>query len=662
MSSRRAALCAFILAILAALVPQNPATAATAAEVAMLRLDASSVEIPKALAESPMVAPIRLSLAHLEDPDANRLSLPLPDGQVLRVERTDFERRGRRDYAWRGRMVNAEGQVNGHVTLTVWKNYVIGRIVTPGKLWKIVPEQGRLWLAQAVEPGLPCGTNERSEIASLVMKNTAESAGTTEPAVEAAAFTRLRLVVVYPRDTAGGNPSRLIADVRAAVDDANSVLANGSVNARIELVAVRELDRVENSDPLGDLIFLYDDPAMAALRRQMNAPLLSMITLRSSGVCGIAFLMDRAEYEGRAKPVGVSVLRRGCLDDQVLMHEIGHNLGAQHDELNITHPESMLVPYSKAHFVLGSFRTIMSYTDGCDGGINCPLIDYFSNPNVTFDGRPVGIPGERDNNRLVSETHARFAVPLAPGVACKAGADRLCLLKKRFQVEVSWDNQFNGTSGNGRAVPRTDAAGFFSFGDPSNLELMVKLLDFGNTVKVFWGQLTNLRYRLTITDTKTGEAKTYQNTPGDCGGIDQGAFPGAAAAALDAATLAPVRSAVTPFGAPAREAGCRASSKELCLDNRFTVSVDWRNPGNGSQGQGVAVPFSKVTGAFHFGQATNLELMAKVITQGDRVDFFWGALSDLEYTIHVIDTLTGLTKTYQNAAGRYCGGLEVDAF
>lgn len=654
MSSRRMALFVFSLAALTALVAQSPAAAA---EAPMLRLvQASSVEIPAELADSPMVAPIHLSLANLEDPNGRRLSLPLPDGQMLRVERTDLERRGRRDYAWRGRMVDAKGQVNGHVTLTVWKSYVIGRIVTPGKVWRIVPEQGRLWLAQAVEPDLPCGTNERSEIVPLVMKSAA--ATETGSAVEAAAaFTRLRLVVVYPRETAGGNPARLTADVRAAVDAGNSALANGGVNARIELVAVREVNYVESRDPVDDLIFLYEHPSMVALRRQMNAPLLSIITLRSPGICGIANLMDRDEYEGRIKPIGVSLVRRGCLDSQTLMHEIGHNLGAQHDEINITHPESMLVPYAKAHFVVGSFRTVMSYSNECDGGINCPVIDYFSNPNATFGGHPVGIPNERDNNRLIAATHERYAVPLASGVACKPGADRLCLLKKRFQVDVSWDNQFNGTSGNGRAVPRTDAAGFFSFGDPSNLELMVKLLDFGDVVKVFWGQLTNLRYRLTVTDTRTGQSKTYQNTPGDCGGIDQGAFPGGASAlALDAATLAPVVSS------PARAAACRTSGGSLCLDNRFIVNVDWRNPGNGSQGQGVAVPFSKVTGAFHFGQASNLELMAKVINQGDRIDFFWGALSDLEYTIHVTDTLTGQIKTYQNAAGRYCGGLEVDAF
>jgi hypothetical protein len=650
------ALFTFALAALAAFVPQSPAAAA---EAPMLRLaGAANVEIPAELAGSPMVAPVRLNLAGLEDREARRLSLPLPNGQVLEVERTDVERRGRRDYAWRGRMFNAKGEVNGSVTLTVWKNRVMGRIVTPGKVWKIVPEKGRHWLAQAVESDLPCGTNEPSEIVPLVMKSAA-AAESPEPAVDAAAaFTRLRLVVVYPRASARGDAARLIQQIRAAVDDGNTALANSGINARIDLVQTREVNHQESKDPVDDLLFLYYDPAMVALRRQANASLISIITLQSPDICGIANVMDRDEFEGRIKPIGVSLVVRNCLGGQVLMHELGHNLGAHHDPANAPPPNEALVPYSFGHFVPATFRTIMSYPGECGSSFECPRIDHFSNPNATFNGHPVGVPNERDNARLLEATHSRYAVSTAPGAVCKAGADRLCLLKKRFQVEVFWENQFNGTSGTGRALPRTDAAGFFSFGDPSNLELMVKLLDFGNVVKVFWGQLTNLKYQLVITDTKTGQVKTYQNTPGDCGGIDQGAFSGGAG--LDAATMAPLAAS---SGAPGRAAAaCRSSSQDLCLNNRFSVNVDWRNPGNGAQGQGVAVPFSKVTGAFHFGQASNLELMAKVITQGDRIDFFWGALSDLEYTIHVTDTLTGQIKTYQNAAGKYCGGLEVDAF
>ncbi|HKH48363.1 MAG TPA: M12 family metallo-peptidase [Thermoanaerobaculia bacterium] len=656
MSSRRT-LAVFFAALFAVLTLERPAAAA---EVAMLRLvDASSVKIPAALASSPMVAPVRLDLAALANPDGRRLSLPLPDGRLLHVERTDVEKRGRRDYAWRGRMVNAKGEVNGHVTLTVWKNMVQGRIVTPGRIFKIVPEAGRLWLVQAVETDLPCGTNEKSEIVPLVMKQAAGATVLeTSPAAVATAggFTRLRLVVVYPRASTLGDPNRLQLQIRAAVDDANTALANGNINARIDLVLMREVSHQEQKNPVDDLIFLYEDPAMVALRRQANAPLISIITLSSPGICGIANLMDRDEYEGRATPIGVSLVLRACLDDQVLMHELGHNLGAQHDPPNADPPNEALFPYAFGHLVNGSFRTIMAYSNQCGSSAECPRIDHFSSPNATFDGHPVGIANQRDNVRVVEATHSRYAVRTAPGAVCRAGADKLCLLKKRFQVEVQWDNQFNGTSGIGRALPRTDAAGFFSFGDPSNLELMVKLLDFGDVVKVFWGQLTNLKYRLIITDLRTGQAKTYQNTAGDCGGIDQGAFPGGVGVDL----LAPPSSATGR--AVAAAAGCRSSGQELCLDDRFTVKVDWRNPGNGTSGQGVAVPFSKLTGAFHFGQASNLELMAKIIDQGDRIDFFWGALSDLEYTINVTDTLTGQVKTYRNAAGKYCGGLEVDAF
>lgn len=654
MSSRRMALTVF-LAALAAFALGSPATAAEINRMLTL-VDAPSLEVPADLAGSPAVAPVRLDLAALESLEARRLSLPLPNGQVLDVERTDVERRGPRDYAWRGRMVDEKGQVNGYVTLTVWKNRVMGRIVTPGKVWKIVPEGRRHWLAQAVESNLPCGTTERSEIADLVLKSAGakeEDGGPGLVVGAADAFSRMRLVVVYPRDSAQGDASRLQQLIRSAVDDGNTAMANSGINARIDLVMMREVNYKETSDPVDDLIFLYEDPAMAALRRQANAKLMSIITLRSPGICGIANVMDQAEYEGRAIPLGVSLVRRGCLDDQVLMHELGHNLGAHHDPVNGPPPSEALEPYAFGHFSLeGGFRTVMSYESECPG---CPRIDNFSNPNVSFNGRPTGIANQRDNARLLEATRSRFAAAATPNAVCRPGADRLCLLKKRFQVELVWDNQFNGTSGTGRSLARTDASGFFSFGDPSNLELMVKMLDFGDVVKVFWGQLTNLRYRLLVTDLKTGQSKTYQNTAGECGGIDQGAFPGGARAALDAATLAP------PL-LTGRAASCRTSAGELCLDNRFTVNVSWRNPGSGAQGQGVAVPFSKVTGAFHFGDPSNLELMAKVITQGDRVDFFWGALSDLEYTINVTDTLTGQVKTYQNAAGRYCGGLEVDAF
>jgi hypothetical protein len=241
---------------------------------------------------------------------------------------------------------------------------------------------------------------------------------------------------------------------------------------------------------------------------------------------------------------------------------------------------------------------------------------------------------------------------LDPPAPCKPGPDTLCLLDNRFRVKVAWQNQFDGSSGAGKPIPRSNVTGFFSFGDPSNVELLVKMLDFGDVVKVFWGQLTNLQYNLEITDTRTGRIQNYTNTAGNCGGIDQD-FANDLAADL----------ATAPARTPIRAASCRAGANTLCLlKNRFAIEVDWRNPANGTSGHAGAAALSNLTGTFTFGDRSNVELMVKMIDFGNRVSLFWGALSDLDYTLKVTDTNTGAVKTYHSTAGKLCGGLDNNAF
>ena len=113
----------------------------------------------------------------------------------------------------------------------------------------------------------------------------------------------------------------------------------------------------------------------------------------------------------------------------------------------------------------------------------------------------------------------------------------------------------------------------------------------------------------------------------------------------------------------AASGSCRPDRTTLCLlDGRFAIQVDWSNPGNGTSGQGGADRLSNLVGTFFFTEASNVELMTKVIPFPDRVVFFYGALSDLAYTIRVNDTLTGAARTYQSTPGKLCGGLDNSAF
>jgi len=107
----------------------------------------------------------------------------------------------------------------------------------------------------------------------------------------------------------------------------------------------------------------------------------------------------------------------------------------------------------------------------------------------------------------------------APGLAqgsCFPTATHLCLNGARFQAEVTWSVPGLGT-GAGQAVPLTSDTGSFWFFDNSNLELVVKVLD-GRAVNghfwVYYGGLSDVEYRITVTDTATGVQEIYVNPAG----------------------------------------------------------------------------------------------------------------------------------------------------
>jgi hypothetical protein len=95
---------------------------------------------------------------------------------------------------------------------------------------------------------------------------------------------------------------------------------------------------------------------------------------------------------------------------------------------------------------------------------------------------------------------------------CISGGPILCLNKSRFQVQVIWTTpQANGP---GQTIQLTDESGFFTFFDPSNVELTIKVLNacgLGGHYWVFMSGLTNVGVKVTVTDTKTGAVKTYNN-------------------------------------------------------------------------------------------------------------------------------------------------------
>ncbi len=231
----------------------------------------------------------------------------------------------------------------------------------------------------------------------------------------------------------------------------------------------------------------------------------------------------------------------------------------------------------------------------------------------------------------------------------------LCLANDRFHVQVQWELA-TGERGEGHPIALSGDTGTFWFFDPANVELIVKVLD-GRAVNgrfwVFYGALSNVRYTLTVTDAVTGAVNAYVNPQNNLASVaDTSAFLGSG----DAPPVPPVT-------APAQAPGpCAVTPADLCLGGRFRVDVSWRT--SAGSGTGTAVPLTGDTGYFWFFSAANVELAVKILDGRPINGDFWvfyGALSDVEYTLRITDTRTGRTRTYHNPQGTMASVADTSA-
>ena len=110
-----------------------------------------------------------------------------------------------------------------------------------------------------------------------------------------------------------------------------------------------------------------------------------VLIVNDTAYCGMAYVMTSlsSSFESAA----FSVVSRICATGYYsFAHETGHNFGSVHDRANSSF--AGVYDYSYGYqSPYGTFRTIMSYD--CDGG--CPRINYWSNPDIYYNGQPLGV-------------------------------------------------------------------------------------------------------------------------------------------------------------------------------------------------------------------------------------------------------------------------------
>jgi subtilisin-like proprotein convertase family protein len=199
------------------------------------------------------------------------------------------------------------------------------------------------------------------------------------------------------------------------------------------------------------------------------------------------------------------------------------SLGTIHVAVQIDHPDP-----SQLRLTLvgpdGTTVLLSDHTGTAEHPINAfyGLTDAPAQSLEAFAGKTAnGVWTLRVEDTVVGVTGSirGFAVQLVAAAApCVAGPSALCLNSGRFKVQVAWQVPSQGTSGAGTAVPLTTDTGYFWFFSSNNVELVIKVVD-GRAVNgkfwVFYGALSNVQYTITVTDSLTGDVRTYVNPDGN---------------------------------------------------------------------------------------------------------------------------------------------------
>lgn len=309
------------------------------------------------------------------------------DARLARVRRTS------RGLTWEGTLADGHGEV----MLTVVDGVYAGTVRTPDALFQIGHRAGGHYVAQIDDTRW----DEHPPLSPPP---------TTAPSAEANADgneTVVDVMVVYTADArdAAGGLAAVEAVIDLAVAETNQSYAQSGVAMQLQLVHSAEVAYSEAafdwSETLTRLQAKSDGfmDEVHSLRDAHGADHVVLLVNTVTNYAGIGYQMQALTSPFFADWAFSVVARTYATGAYTFAHELGHNMGANHD---VDNSSDGFFPYSHGLQVPeAGFRTVMAYP--CSG---CVRVNRWSSPLVTYNGAVTGIADQADNARSLDGTRA----------------------------------------------------------------------------------------------------------------------------------------------------------------------------------------------------------------------------------------------------------------
>lgn len=407
--------------------PDNPGASGRAEQVAQL----------KKIKRLPTTASITIARIDVAALESTGVRIMLGKQRSIDVDKTGIDTRSPKDFTWLGRV--AAGQ--GDVVLIVHDGNVTGSVRDGLDLYKIEPLGQGLHAIVKIDasrfPPEHPPAFEEVERAGRPAGDLVPPTGPGEAQSGQLLAPQVIDVLVAWTPAARTAVSDIHATIQLAVAESNQSYVNSGVNIQLRLVDSFELSYSESGKSYSTILNDFVNNATVQGRRNSSGADLSAMIINQSDYCGMAdAIMASAS-------TAFAVVHYSCATGYYsFAHELGHLQGARHDPAN----DPTSTPFAYGHgyqqtAVNPHWRTIMAYD--CAGG--CPRLQYWANPNVTYNGLPMGNTSVSHDARVLNETAATVAAfrstPLPDYVQC-AAEGQTCSFSGTRMVAFGANNKF----------------------------------------------------------------------------------------------------------------------------------------------------------------------------------------------------------------------------